>query len=101
MFLNERLKLSRQTGAIIRERAVMPSFQISSVQAPPPIAAIRPIETPKPPKAQSDHHPVNPPTSSRGPAVVLSGALAKPPERHGQQTQAQAEATGQHLNHVI
>jgi len=79
----------------------MPSFQISSVHAPPPVAAIRPIETPKPPKAQSDHHPVNPPTSSRGPAVVLSGALAKPPERHGQQARSEDSPTGHHVNHVI
>jgi hypothetical protein len=34
--------------------------------------------------------------------VVLSGAVAKPHERHGQQAQADTPpATGQHINHVI
>jgi len=56
-------------------------IQPTAVQAPPPIAAIRPIAPPKPPKVQSDHKPANTATSSRGPAVVLSGGLAKPPER--------------------
>jgi hypothetical protein len=79
----------------------MSSFQISSVHAPPPVSAVRPIETPKPPKAQSNHQPANPPTSSRGPAVVLSGALAKPPERHGQQSASAHGAAGQHTDHVI
>lgn len=79
----------------------MALFPISSAYAPPPVTAVRAIETPQPPKAQSDHKPVNPATSSRGPAVVLSGALAKPTERHGQQAQSTPPTTGQHVNHVI
>jgi hypothetical protein len=81
----------------------MPAFQLNSV---PPVSQVRQIEAPRPPqppKAQSDHKPLNPATSSRGPAVVLSGALAKPAERHGQQAQAptEAKAQGRHIDHVI
>lgn len=57
-------------------------LQVGAVHAPPPIAPIRPVAPPKPPRAQSDHEAANPTESSRGPAVVLSGGLAKPPERH-------------------
>ena len=81
----------------------MPDFQLNSVTTPAPISAVRPIEPPRPPKAQSDHKPANPVTSSRGPAVVLSGALAKATERHGQPAPVLSEAktTGQRVNHVI
>jgi hypothetical protein len=82
----------------------MSDFTLTSIQAPPPIAAVSQIErptAPKPPKAQSDHKPLNPATSSRGPAVVLSGALAKAPERQGQQAPRTPPATGQRINHVI
>jgi hypothetical protein len=86
-----------------------------AVQAPPPVAP------PKPPKSQSDHKPANEATSSRGPAVVLSGAFAKSADKSGQsgqndsssqgqsqgqgqgqsQGQSQTASTGQHVNHVI
>jgi len=83
----------------------MSDFQLNSVSGPPPAGHIRQIEAPKPPgppKAQSDHKAQTPVTSSRGPAVVLSGALAKPVEKHGVQAHAEAApATGQHINHVI
>jgi len=79
----------------------MSDFQLTSVTTPQPISHVPTVEPPKPPKAQSDHKPVNPQTSARGPAVVLSGALAKPPERHGQQASVEPKTTGQHLNHVI
>jgi hypothetical protein len=75
----------------------MSDFQVSAVHAPPPAAPVRAIAPPQPPKAQSDHKPANPATSSRGPAVVLSGALAKAPERHGDS----APETGQHINRVV
>ena len=73
-------------------------------------------QTPQPPKSQSDHKPTNAPTSSRGPAVVLSGALAQgadkkrdssnananPPTSFGPKpASTQDKATGQHVNHVI
>ena len=77
----------------------MSDFQLNSVTTPQPISHVPPIAPPRPPKAQSDHKPVNAATSPRGPAVVLSGAVAKPAERHGQSVAA--EATGQHVNHVI
>jgi hypothetical protein len=79
----------------------MALYPISPAYTPHAIAAVQQVEAPKPPKSQSDHKPVNPPTSSRGPAVVLSGALAKPVERQGQQAQTVAPPTGQHINHVI
>jgi hypothetical protein len=75
----------------------MSDFQVPAVHAPPPAAPVRPITPPQPPKAQSDHKPANPVTSSRGPAVVLSGALAKGTERHGDS----APETGQQVNRVI
>lgn len=84
----------------------MSNFQISPIHTPP-ASVVQQIETPRPPKAQSDHKPANPVTSSRGPAVVLSGALAKAPDRKGQQAQSggqsspQGQATGHHINHVI
>ncbi|MFI4965461.1 MAG: hypothetical protein ACHP9T_08860 [Caulobacterales bacterium] len=79
----------------------MSDFQVNAVTAPPPIAAVRQVEPPKPPKAQSDHEPANPATSSRGPAVVLSGAVAQGAERHGRQPPADGPPTGQHVNQVI
>jgi hypothetical protein len=83
----------------------MSDFQLNSVITPPPAGQVRQVDAPQPPappKAQSDHKAENPVTSSRGPAVVLSGAVAKPPERHGQQANADTpSATGQHVNHVI
>jgi len=82
-------------------------FAINSAQ-PTQVAVVQQIEAPRPPKAQSDHKPANPATSSRGPAVVLSGALAKAPERQqagtggGQpQPQPQNQETGQHINRLI
>ena len=77
----------------------MSDFQLNSVTTPQPISHVPAVEPPRPPKAQSDHKPLNAPSSIRGPAVVLSGAVAKPAERHGQQ--ASVAPTGQHLNHVI
>jgi hypothetical protein len=80
----------------------MADFHLNAINAPPPVSHVRQIESPKPPKAQSDHRPQNPVTSSRGPAVVLSGALAKGAEKEGQQAHAEPPpATGQHVNHVI
>lgn len=77
----------------------MSDFQLPPTSAPPPISPIRQIQSPQPPKVQTDHKPANPATSSRGPSVVLSGALAKPPERQGQQ--AQTPPTGQQINQVV
>jgi hypothetical protein len=82
----------------------MSDFQLNSVTTPAPITQVQQILPPRPPKAQSDHKPANPVTSPRGPAVVLSGALAKGAERQGQQAQSETppqSATGQHINHVI
>lgn len=93
----------------------MSDFQLNSVTAPPPIQAVQQAAPPKPPKAQSDHKPVNEATTSRGPAVVLSGGLAKPTDKPrkdaaqdgassqsgGQPAQANSVALGQHVNHVI
>ena len=82
----------------------MSDFTLTSIQAPRPLAAVSQIEppkAPKPPKAQSDHKPLNPATSSRGPAVVLSGGLAKAPERQGQQAPSPPPATGQRINQLI
>jgi hypothetical protein len=58
----------------------MSDLNLTTVTAPP-VQAPRPPEPPKPPKSQSDHKPVNTTTASHGPAVVLSGALAKPTDR--------------------
>jgi hypothetical protein len=84
----------------------MSDFNLSSVSAPPPVSPVGPVETPKPPKAQSDHKPLNPPTFSRGPAVVLSGSLSKPPERQGQEApsepaNSEPHTSGQHVNRTI
>jgi len=79
----------------------MSDFQLNSVTTPQPISHVPAVEPPKPPKAQSDHKPVNAAAGAHGPAVVLSGAVAKPPERHGQNASVEVKATGQHLNHVI
>ena len=79
----------------------MSDFQLNSVTTLPPIQQVRQVEPPKPPKAQSDHKPANPATAAHGPAVVLSGAVAKPPERHVQQAPADTGASGQHVNRVI
>ena len=80
----------------------MADFNLNAVSAPPPVSHVRQIQSPQPPKAQSDHKPANPVTSSRGPAVVLSGGLAKGAERDGQQARAEpTPSTGQHINHVI
>ena len=85
-----------------RQRPVQSIFHLHAISAPPPVGHVRRIEPPKPPKAQSDHQPANPVTSSRGPAVVLSGALAKGAEKQGQQAHAEVRrATGQHVNRVI
>lgn len=74
-------------------------FTLHSVNTPPPVQAPPPAQPPKPPKSQSDHKPVNEATTSRGPAVVLSGAFAKPPEKPS--SHAETASTGQHVNHVI
>jgi hypothetical protein len=79
----------------------MSDFQVSAPPAPPPVAPVRAIAPPAPPKAQSDHKPANPVTSSRGPAVVLSGALAKGAERHGDSPRETPPPSGQHINRVI
>lgn len=73
-------------------------FTLHSVHAPPPVQAPPPVAPPKPPKSQSDHKPANETTSSRGPAVVLSGGLAKGADKS---TTPQTASTGQHINHVI
>lgn len=63
--------------------------------APPPAP-------PQPPKSQSDHKPLNASTSSRGPAVVLSGAVAQGAQGSTQSAQSgSTNAPGQHINHVI
>ena len=98
----------------------MSNFQLNSVNTPPPIQAVQQVASPKPPKAQSDHKPLNDATTSRGPAVVLSGALAKPTDKGrkdasqngassqsgasqggGQPAPAGDAALGRHINHVI
>jgi hypothetical protein len=80
----------------------MADFQFNAISAPAPVSHVRPVEPPKPPKAQSDHQPVNPATSSRGPAVVLSGGVAKGAEKHGQQSHAgPLHATGRRIDHVV
>jgi len=97
----------------------MSDFQLTSVTTPAPIQAVQQASPPKPPKAQSDHKPVNETTSSRGPAVVLSGSLAKPTDKGnpgasqdgssqggssqggGQPAQTNSVALGQHVNHVL
>ena len=94
-------------------------FSLHSVNSPPPVQAPPPVAPPKPPKSQSDHKALNDTTSSRGPAVVLSGALAKPTDKGnkgasqdgasqggssqggGQPAQANSVALGQHINHVL
>jgi hypothetical protein len=80
----------------------MADLHLSPVSAPAPASHVRPVEPPKPPKAQSDHQAQNPATSSRGPAVVLSGGVAKGAEKQGHQSHAEARpATGAHVNHVV
>ncbi len=98
----------------------MSNFQLNSVSTPPAIQAAPQVASPKPPKVQSQHKPLNDATSPRGPAVVLSGALAKPtdkgrkdaspngpssqggtPQRGGQPAPAGDAAPGQYINHVI
>jgi hypothetical protein len=80
----------------------MADFHLNAISAPAQASHVRPIEYPKPPKAQSDHQPLNPATSSRGPAVVLSGALARGAEKHGQQAHGEPPpTTGRHIDHVI
>jgi hypothetical protein len=94
-------------------------FSIHSTSAAPPVQPAPPVAPPKPPKSQSDHKALNETTSPRGPAVVLSGALAKSvdkgqksspngggssPQEQGQghgQASSQTASTGQHINHVI
>ena len=92
-------------------------FAVHSTHSAPPAQPAPPPAPPKPPKSQSDHKPLNDSTSSRGPAVVLSGALAKPPEKQPKFSQddsssqrrsqgqpqgpSQTASTGQHINHVI
>ncbi|HEY3947854.1 hypothetical protein [Phenylobacterium sp.] len=87
--------------------------QPQQTQAPTPPAP------PQPSKDQSDHKPLNASTSSRGPAVVLSGALAQGTDRKrdtgssqsgsqsgsqggaSQQASTQSQASGHHINHVL
>ena len=88
-------------------------FALHSATAQPPVQAAPPVQPPGPPKSQSDHKPLNEATSSRGPAVVLSGALAKPADKKPKPGQADGGAqdpsqsppptapSGQHVNHVI
>jgi hypothetical protein len=97
-------------------RTMSSDFAVHSTHSAPPVQPAPPVAPPKPPKSQSDHKPLNDSTSSRGPAVVLSGSLAKPPEKpksdqkdsssqrqsQGQPgAQSQTASTGQHVNHVI
>jgi hypothetical protein len=81
----------------------MSAFHLNALPPPAAVSPIRPVQPPKPSKAQSDHKPVNAASSSRGPAVVLSGALAKPPERQAAPSPPPAAppATGQYVNRVI
>jgi hypothetical protein len=80
----------------------MADFHLNAISAPAPAAYVRPIEHAKPPPVQPAHPPQTPVTSSRGPAVVLGGALAKGAEKYGQQSHSEPPpATGQHINHVI
>ena len=89
-----------------------PPAQTRDVQKPQP---------PQPPKSQSDQTPANTSTSSRGPAVVLSGAFSQATDKKrdgsgpgssgqgassqgssgGPPPQPPSQATGQHINHVI
>ncbi|MBS0333029.1 MAG: hypothetical protein JSS35_09695 [Proteobacteria bacterium] len=85
-----------------------------SFQTTAQIQQTQPATPPRPPKSQSDHEPANTSESSRGPAVVLSGAFAQSTggkRDTGSQTsgrggasppqQSSPQATGQHVNHVI
>ena len=92
-------------------------FSVHSTSAAPPVQLAPPVAPPKPPKSQSDHKALNETTSPRGPAVVLSGALAKSVDKgqkgaangggSSSQSQGQGQASsqtasvGQHINHVI
>ena len=80
-------------------------FAVHSTHAAPPVQPAPPVAPPKPPKSQSDHKPVNETTSSHGPAVVLSGAVAKSADKGGKggsgDSQTQTASSGQHVNHVI
>lgn len=88
----------------------MSDYQLNSVTTPVPISQVRAVEPPRPPRPTPEHAPV---VSSHGPAVVLGGVFAKPPERHGGalpvprpapapvHVSADAKATGQRINHVI
>jgi hypothetical protein len=90
-------------------------FSIHSTAAAPPVQPAPPVAPPKPPKSQSDHKALNETSSPRGPAVVLSGALAKSVDKGqkgganggGSSSQGQGQASpqtasvGQHINHVI
>ncbi|MBS0361392.1 MAG: hypothetical protein JSR98_08425 [Proteobacteria bacterium] len=76
---------------------------------------VQQVTAPQPPKGQSDHKPANTSDSSRGPAVVLSGAFSQGTDRKrdsggsqgsnsqggSQQSSTQGQATGQHINHVL
>jgi len=55
------------------------------------------------PKSPSDPKPANTPNtpSSRGPAVVLSGAFSQASGGASGQNSTQNKATGQHINHVF
>ena len=92
----------------------MSDLKLNTVTAPPPVQAPRPVEPPKPPKSRSDHKPVNSTTAAHGPAVVLSGALAKPtdkggksppqgssPPTSGQPSQSNSVSLGLHANYVV
>jgi hypothetical protein len=92
-------------------------FNVHSTSAAPPVQPAPPVAPPKPPKSQSDHKALNETTSPRGPAVVLSGALAKSVDKGQQggsngggsssrsqgqgQASSQTASTGQHINHIV
>jgi hypothetical protein len=103
----------------------MPDLSLSTIsfQQPAQIQQVQKPAPPQPPKSQSDHTAANASTSSRGPAVVLSGAFSQGTDKKrdgsgqgssgqgssgqgssgGSQAQpsTQGQATGQHINHVI
>ncbi len=90
-------------------------FSVHSTTAAPPVQPAPPVAPPKPPKSQSDHKALNETSSPRGPAVVLSGALAKSVDKGQQggassggsssqsqgQGQSQTASVGQRVNHVL
>ncbi|HZZ33381.1 MAG TPA: hypothetical protein VFE10_15470 [Phenylobacterium sp.] len=92
----------------------MSDLNLSNVTAPPSVQTQRPVDPPKPPKSQSDYKPANETTDARGPAVVLSGALAtstggsrkdssQNPSSQGSSNPAQTNSItlGQTVNQVV